>query len=54
MNRILALQGLTGSPLGSPMLGDSNQSNQCSSETSACSTQSAGCGKPPMLYALAW
>jgi hypothetical protein len=54
MNRILALQGLTGSPLGGPLaLGDSNQSNQCSSSTSGCSTQSAGC-KPANLYAVAW
>ena len=54
MNRILALQGLSGSLLsGLGAIGDSNQSNQCSSGTSACSTQSAGC-KAGNLYALAW
>lgn len=44
MKRILALQGLTGTPFG-PLMGDSNQSNHCSSETTACSTQSMGCAK---------
>jgi hypothetical protein len=53
MNRILALQGLTGSPLGPLASGDSNMSNQCSSSTAQCSTQSAGC-KPANLYAMAW
>jgi hypothetical protein len=38
--------------MGTVALGDSNQSNQCSSSTSACSTQSAGCKKPD--YLLAW
>ena len=53
MNRILALQGLSGSPQGLNAFTDSNMSNQCSSSTSACSTQSAGC-KPANLYAIAW
>lgn len=54
MNRILALQGLIGSPLGSPLgIGESTASNQCSSSTAKCSTQSAGCG-PANLYAIAW
>lgn len=53
MNRILALQGLTGSPFGTAALGDSNQSNQCSSSTSECSTQSAGC-QAKLMEAIAW
>ena len=53
MNRILALQGLIGSPLSPLSGGDSNMSNQCSSATSQCSTQSMGC-KAGNLYALAW
>ena len=44
MNRILALQGMTGSPFGPLMLGDSNQSHECSSSTAKCSTQSINCG----------
>lgn len=44
MNRILALQGLSGTPFG-PLMGNSGESNYCSSETTHCSTQSAGCLK---------
>ncbi|MFY9823012.1 MAG: hypothetical protein WAM82_16640 [Thermoanaerobaculia bacterium] len=53
MNRILALQGLTGSSLGSFALAGSGESNNCSSSTSQCSTQSVGC-KATNLYAVAW
>jgi hypothetical protein len=42
MNRILALQKL--SEGASPLYGDSNQSNQCSSGSDECSTQSNHCG----------
>jgi len=52
MNRILALQGLTGSPLDYMAAVDSGQSNWCSSATTACSTQSMGC-KPAGIL-LAW
>jgi len=44
MNRILALQGIAGTPFG-PLMGTSTESHQCSSETTACSTQSTGCPK---------
>lgn len=53
MDRILALQGLTGSPFGPAALGDSNQSNHCSSSTSECSTQSIGC-QAKLMEAIAW
>lgn len=51
MNRILALQGLSSSPLaGMDYLAGSDQSNNCSSATTACSTTSnLGCGKDEEL-----
>jgi len=52
MNRILALQGLTGSALDYIVAAGSGQSNHCSSETTACSTQSWGC--VPKAALLAW
>jgi len=52
MNRVLALQGLTGTSMGSVVFGDSNQSVGCSSSTARCSTTSAGCG--PTVPLMAW
>ena len=43
MNRILALQGLSGTAVSSEVIAQSDQSNYCSSETTACSTQSSFC-----------
>lgn len=46
MNRILALQGLSASSIsGLDYVAASDKSNYCSSETTACSTQSDFCGK---------
>ena len=52
MNRILALQGLTESALDYIAAAGSGQSNHCSSETTACSTQSWGCY--PKAALLTW
>jgi hypothetical protein len=49
MSRILALQALS-SQSTMDFVAASNQSNNCSSETTACSTQSTnGCGKDELL-----
>jgi len=46
MNRILALQGLSASSIaGMDYIAASDKSNYCSSETTACSTESFMCGK---------
>lgn len=50
MNRVLALQGLSKSSMGTAGW-DSNQSIQCSSATTHCSTQSAGCDATVNLMA---
>jgi hypothetical protein len=45
VNRILALQGLSASPITSTAyLAGSCDSNYCSSESAACSAQSVVCG----------
>lgn len=50
MNRILALQGIQGSSLGlDGLIANSDQSNNCSSETTACSTRSFGCAPQQQL-----
>ncbi|HZI87997.1 MAG TPA: hypothetical protein VFD48_14280, partial [Pyrinomonadaceae bacterium] len=43
MDRVLALQSLPEAYFGEGDEMDSNLSNICSSETTACSTQSSGC-----------
>ena len=54
MDRILALQGLEGSSVATVNLGASTASNNCSSATSACSTQSTGGCKVKLFAAVAW
>lgn len=51
MNRILALQGLAGSSLGDVVIAASGESNNCSSETTACSTESYRCKELQALIA---
>lgn len=51
MNRILALQGLVSKAVMADAVADSDQSNYCSSETTACSTQSFGCTVKPATEA---
>ena len=43
MNRILALQGLSGTAIDALPIAGSGESNHCSSETTACSTESFSC-----------
>lgn len=55
MNRILALQGMSGTSFGADAFGgDSNQSHHCSSSTAECSTQSMGCQSPMAANPVAW
>jgi hypothetical protein len=54
MNRILALQGLTGTSFGPVVMAGSNQSVECSSESAHCSSQSIGCGRPKPMLMVAW
>lgn len=49
MNRILALQGLSQAVFGDAVVADSDQSNHCSSATTACSTQSSFCELKPAV-----
>lgn len=43
MNRVLSLQGMTGSSIDTHYADESTQSNHCSSASGFCSTQSNNC-----------
>lgn len=53
MNRILALQEME-TKFISDLMGDSNQSNHCSSDSNDCSSQSISCPLDPNPFAEEW